>query len=105
MEKARLWAVEWEQGGETLTALEPTDDELRRAAPALAACYNDSHNRVMMGHGDEPHTAADVVSEQTWQVPQVTGDPTAQVPMPSQRPCGVPVAPEQVGSWQTEPAM
>ena len=62
MEKARLWAVEWEQGGVTLTALEPTDDELRRAAPALAASYNDSHNRVMMGHDGEPHTAADVLA-------------------------------------------
>jgi RimJ/RimL family protein N-acetyltransferase len=62
MNKARLWAVEWEQEDETLTALEPTDDELRRAAPLLAACYNDSHNRVMMGHDDEPHTAGDVVA-------------------------------------------
>ena len=62
MEKAQLWAVEWERGGETLTALEPTDDELRRAAPDLAASYNDSHNRVMMGHGDEPHSAADVIA-------------------------------------------
>jgi RimJ/RimL family protein N-acetyltransferase len=61
MEKARLWAVEWEQGDETLTALEPTDDELRRAAPELAASYNDGHNRVMMGHDGEPHTAADVI--------------------------------------------
>jgi len=62
MEKARLWAVEWEQGGETLTAVEPTDDELRRAAADLAAFYNDSHNRLMMGHGAEPHTAADVIA-------------------------------------------
>jgi RimJ/RimL family protein N-acetyltransferase len=62
MEKARLWAVEWEQGGETLTAVEPSDDELRRAAAALAAFYNDSHNRLMMGHGAEPHTAADVIA-------------------------------------------
>jgi RimJ/RimL family protein N-acetyltransferase len=62
MDKARLWAVEWEQGDETLTALEPTDDELRRAAPVLAASYNDGHNRVMMGHDDEPHTAGDVVA-------------------------------------------
>jgi RimJ/RimL family protein N-acetyltransferase len=62
MEKAPLWAVEWERTGETLTALEPTDTELRRAAPALAASYNDSHNRVMMGHDGEPHTAADVVA-------------------------------------------
>ena len=62
MQKARLWAVEWEQGGQLLTALEPTDDELRRAAPALAVSYNDSHNRVMMGHDDEPHTAGDVIA-------------------------------------------
>lgn len=62
MEKAPLWAVEWRQGGETLSAIEPDDDELRRAAPDLAAFYNDSHNRVMMGHDDEPHTAADVVA-------------------------------------------
>lgn len=63
MEKARRWAVEWEQrGGETLTALEPTADELRRAAPELAASYNDSHNRVMMGHDGQPHTAADVLA-------------------------------------------
>jgi RimJ/RimL family protein N-acetyltransferase len=62
MKKARRWAVEWEQGDRTLTALEPTDDELRRAAPELAAAYNDSHNRVMMGHDAEPHTAGDVVA-------------------------------------------
>jgi RimJ/RimL family protein N-acetyltransferase len=62
MDKARLWAVEWEQGEQTLTAVEPTDDELRRAAPVLAASYNDSHNRVMMGHDDEPHTPGDVVA-------------------------------------------
>jgi RimJ/RimL family protein N-acetyltransferase len=62
MDKARLWAVEWAQGDELLTALEPTDDELRRAAPALAVAYNDGHNRVMMGHDDEPHTAGDVIA-------------------------------------------
>ena len=62
MEKARLWAVEWAQGAEVLTAVEPTCDELRGAAPVLAASYNDSHNRVMMGHDDEPHTAGDVVA-------------------------------------------
>ena len=45
-----------------LTAVEPTGDELRGAAPVLAASYNDSHNRVMMGHDDEPHTAGDVVA-------------------------------------------
>ena len=62
MEKARLWAVEWAEGDEALTALEPTDVELRRAAPELAASYNDGHNRVMMGHDGEPHTAADVIA-------------------------------------------
>jgi RimJ/RimL family protein N-acetyltransferase len=62
MEKARLWAVEWAAGAEILRALEPTDDELRRAAPELAASYNDGHNRVMMGHDGEPHTAADVIA-------------------------------------------
>jgi RimJ/RimL family protein N-acetyltransferase len=62
MDNARLWAVEWEQGAETLTAVEPTDDELRRAAPLLAASYNDSQNRLMMGHDAEPHTAGDVVA-------------------------------------------
>src|SRR3954468_23076770 len=62
MDKAGLWAVEWAQGAEALTAVEPTDDELRGAAPVLAASYNDSHNRVMMGHDDEPHTAGDVVA-------------------------------------------
>ena len=62
MEKARLWAVEWKQGAQTLLAIEPDDDELRRAAPELAAFYNDGHNRLMMGHDDEPHTASDVVS-------------------------------------------
>ena len=62
MEKARLWAVEWVEGDETLTAFEPTDDELRRAAPDLAASYNDGHNRVMMGHDGEPHTDADVLA-------------------------------------------
>jgi len=62
MEKARLWAVEWERAGETLTVLEPTDDELRRAAPDLAAFYNDGHNRVMMGHDAEPHSPPDVIA-------------------------------------------
>jgi RimJ/RimL family protein N-acetyltransferase len=62
MNKARLWAVEWRQGGELLAAIEPTVEELRRAAPALAAFYNDDHNRRMMAHADEPHTPEDVVA-------------------------------------------
>jgi RimJ/RimL family protein N-acetyltransferase len=61
MRKA-LWAVEWRQGDETLTALEPTGEELRRAAPELAAFYNDSHNRAMMAHETEAYAAADVVA-------------------------------------------
>jgi RimJ/RimL family protein N-acetyltransferase len=62
MNKARLWAVDWQQGGELLEAIEPTTEELRRAAPALAAFYNDDHNRQMMAHDDEPHTPEDVVA-------------------------------------------
>jgi ribosomal-protein-alanine N-acetyltransferase len=61
MRKA-LWAVEWRQGDETLAALEPTGEELRRAAPELAAFYNDSHNRAMMAHETEAYAAADVVA-------------------------------------------
>jgi RimJ/RimL family protein N-acetyltransferase len=57
-----LWAVEWRRGGETLIALEPSADEVRRAAPALAAYYNDAHNRRMMAHEDDPFDAADVVA-------------------------------------------
>src|SRR5579871_611144 len=57
-----LWAVEWKQGPETLVALEPDPAELRRAAPQLAAFYNDDHNRRMLAHDDEPHTAEDVVA-------------------------------------------
>lgn len=60
MKKAPLWAVEWRQGEETLTALEPTTEELGRAAPELAAFYNDSHNRAMMAHESDAYTAADV---------------------------------------------
>jgi RimJ/RimL family protein N-acetyltransferase len=62
MNSAMLWAVEWKQGDETLTALEPTGEELRRAAPELAAFYNDSHNRAMMAHETEAYTAADVIA-------------------------------------------
>jgi RimJ/RimL family protein N-acetyltransferase len=62
MEKARRWAVEWKQGGETLLAIEPDDNEVRLAAPDLAAFYNDSHNRQMMAHGDEPHTTTGVIA-------------------------------------------
>jgi RimJ/RimL family protein N-acetyltransferase len=62
MTKPTLWAVEWKQGAETLSAIEPDAAELRRAAPQLAAFYNDDHNRRMLAHDDEPHDAEDVVA-------------------------------------------
>ena len=62
MKKSPLWAVEWKQGEETLTAIEPTTEELDRAAPELAAFYNDSHNRAMMAHESDAYTAADVIA-------------------------------------------
>jgi [ribosomal protein S5]-alanine N-acetyltransferase len=62
MKTATLWAVEWKQGEETLTAIEPTTEELDRAAPELAAFYNDSHNRAMMAHETDAYTAADVIA-------------------------------------------
>ncbi len=62
MTKATLWAVEWKQGDGTLTAIEPTSEELRRAAPELAAFYNDAHNRAMMAHETDAYAAADVVA-------------------------------------------
>lgn len=62
MTKAPLWAVEWREGEETLTAIEPTPGELGRAAPELAAFYNDAHNRAMMAHQSDAFTAADVIA-------------------------------------------
>ncbi|HEY4395318.1 MAG TPA: GNAT family N-acetyltransferase [Polyangia bacterium] len=62
MKKSPRWAVEWRQGEETLTAIEPTTEELDRAAPELAAFYNDSHNRAMMAHESDAYTAADVIA-------------------------------------------
>jgi RimJ/RimL family protein N-acetyltransferase len=62
MKKSPLWAVEWREGAETLTAIEPTTAELDRAAPELAAFYNDSHNRAMMAHETEAYTGADVIA-------------------------------------------
>jgi RimJ/RimL family protein N-acetyltransferase len=54
------WAIEWRSGDEVLTAVEPTAEELAAAASDLAGYYNDAHNRVMMGHEEEPFTAAAV---------------------------------------------
>src|SRR5215471_8891809 len=60
MSARRLWAVEWRQGTELLAAIEPTDDEIAKAAPALAAFYNHEHNRRMMAH-EETLDADEVV--------------------------------------------
>jgi RimJ/RimL family protein N-acetyltransferase len=57
-----LWALEWRSEDELLMAIEPTDQEIAGAAPDLAAYYNDRHNRQMMGHEDEPFTAAAVAT-------------------------------------------
>ena len=62
MDKARLWAVEWEQGGETLTALEPTDDELRRAAPASGRLLQRQPQPRDDGARRRAHTAGDVIA-------------------------------------------
>jgi RimJ/RimL family protein N-acetyltransferase len=56
-----LWAVEHRSDGERLLAIEPTGDELAAAAPALAAFYNDPHNRRMLAN-TITLTAADVLT-------------------------------------------
>jgi RimJ/RimL family protein N-acetyltransferase len=55
-----LWLIEWRVGDDLLSVIEPTPSEIARAAPALAAFYNDEHNRQMMTHEQE-FTAGDVV--------------------------------------------
>jgi len=52
-----LWAVEWRGEDDVLIAIEPTEAEIAGASADLAGYYNDAHNRVMMGHEDEPFTA------------------------------------------------
>jgi RimJ/RimL family protein N-acetyltransferase len=54
------WTVEWQGVAETLLAFEPTAAELVRAAPTLAAFYNDHYNRAMMSN-TVAFKAADVV--------------------------------------------
>ncbi len=53
--------VEWDVAGDVLAADEPTPAEVAAAAEALAAAYNDAHNREMMAHSGEM-TRADVVA-------------------------------------------
>jgi RimJ/RimL family protein N-acetyltransferase len=64
MSERRPWAIEWRQGDDLLVAMEPTPAEVARAAPALAAFYNDDHNRRMMAHEETLH-AEDVVDYYT----------------------------------------
>jgi RimJ/RimL family protein N-acetyltransferase len=55
-----LWAIEWRDGDEVLTALEPTPAEIAGASAGLAGYYNDPHNRALMGQDGDPFTAASV---------------------------------------------
>jgi RimJ/RimL family protein N-acetyltransferase len=55
------WAVEHRSNGERLLAIEPTDEELAAAAPALAAFYDDPHNRRMLAN-TIALTPADVIT-------------------------------------------
>jgi RimJ/RimL family protein N-acetyltransferase len=57
---SRRYRVEWLDGGDLLVALEPTEAEVRSAAAALAAGYNDPHNRVMIDN-EHDYAASDVV--------------------------------------------
>jgi RimJ/RimL family protein N-acetyltransferase len=58
---ATLWQVDWVDGGDTLRAFEPTDDEIVAAAPALARAYGDVHNSRMMGQAPGAFAPADVI--------------------------------------------
>ena len=53
--------IELDRDGDHLRAREPTRAEVAKAAPRLAAFYNDPHNRAMLDHADEL-TAHDVVA-------------------------------------------
>ena len=53
--------LELDDAGDRLRALEPTPAEVAKAAPRLAAFYNEPHNQVMLAH-DEENTVADVVA-------------------------------------------
>jgi RimJ/RimL family protein N-acetyltransferase len=48
------------EGPDGLRAIEPTAIEVRAAAPALSAFYNEAHNRAMLDH-DEDMSDADVM--------------------------------------------
>ena len=52
--------VEWDVEGDVLVAVEPLPAEVEAHAEALAAAYNEAHNRAMMAHSTEM-SPADVV--------------------------------------------
>jgi RimJ/RimL family protein N-acetyltransferase len=56
----RGWAIDWQRDGEPLRIIEPTDAEVARAAPRLAAFYNDPHNRRLLANTVEL-SEADVI--------------------------------------------
>ena len=53
-------AIELEDGGEALRCVEPTRAEVAKAAPRLAAFYNEPHNQAMLAHA-EALSVGDVV--------------------------------------------
>jgi len=50
IEKDIPWLAEHRRDGELLRAIEPTVDEVRGVAPALASFYDDPYNRRMMAN-------------------------------------------------------
>jgi len=44
--------IQWKREQGVLRAFEPSADEVRTHAAALAAAYNEPYNRSMMGHGE-----------------------------------------------------
>ncbi len=54
------YRIEQHAADDVLMALEPTAEEVREHAPALAAAYNDPHNGAMMAHTAEM-SPADVI--------------------------------------------
>lgn len=55
----------WEVTDGPLRAFEPTEGELTRAAPALAAAYGEAHNSRMMGQAPGTFTAQDAIEHFT----------------------------------------
>jgi ribosomal-protein-alanine N-acetyltransferase len=47
------YRLEWRLGDDVLVAIEPLPAEVESHAEALAAAYNEAHNRAMMAHSTE----------------------------------------------------